>query len=193
MPGVGDYPLFAGTCYSIELNVTASVPEWGGQDVQFALEQDAVFDRPRSPLPGRPPDGLPSDPLTMPAEPTPFQKIIRQRRSIRRYLPAPVEKEKIQACLEAARIAPSAQNAQSWRFLVIDDPEIKDRFAEKAFSGIYKMTRFAAQAPVLVLVLAELDVLANRLGPAGPGRAISTCSISASPASISSCRPRSWA
>jgi hypothetical protein len=45
VPGTGDYPLFAQTCYSIELNVTASVPEWDGQDVQFALEQDAVFDR----------------------------------------------------------------------------------------------------------------------------------------------------
>ncbi len=100
----------------------------------------------------------------MAAEPTPFQKLVRQRRSIRRYLPTPVEKEKLLACLEAARIAPSAHNAQSWRFLVIDEPGIKARFAEKAFSGIYKMTRFAAQAPVLVLVLAELDFLANRLG-----------------------------
>ncbi len=75
-----------------------------------------------------------------------------------------MEKEKLQACLESARIAPSAHNAQSWRFLVIDDPEIKARYAEKAFSGIYKMTRSAARAPVLVLVLARLDVLANRLG-----------------------------
>jgi nitroreductase len=100
----------------------------------------------------------------MTAEPTPFQTIIRQRRSIRRYLPTPVEKEKLLACLEAARIAPSAHNAQSWRFLVIDDPEIKARFAERVFSGIYKMTQFAAQAPVLVLVLAALDVMANRLG-----------------------------
>ena len=45
VPGAGDYPLFAKTCYSIELNVMAAVPEWDGQDVQFALEQDAVFDR----------------------------------------------------------------------------------------------------------------------------------------------------
>ena len=100
----------------------------------------------------------------MDSEPTPLQKIIRRRRSIRRYLAAPVEKEKLQACLEAARLAPSAHNAQSWRFLVIDDPEIKARYTETAFSGIYRMNRFAAQAPVLVLVLARLDILANRLG-----------------------------
>jgi nitroreductase len=100
----------------------------------------------------------------MDSEPTPLQKIIRRRRSIRRYLAAPVEKEKLQACLEAARLAPSAHNAQSWRFLVIDDPEIKARYTGTAFSGIYRMNRFAAQAPVLVLVLARLDILANRLG-----------------------------
>jgi nitroreductase len=86
------------------------------------------------------------------------------RRSIRRYLPKPVEREKIVACLEAARLAPSAENAQSWRFLVIDDPNLKARFSREAFTGIYSMTKFAAEAPVLVLVLAKLDFLANRLG-----------------------------
>ena len=43
---------------------------------------------------------------------TPFQQLVRSRRSIRRYLPKPVEREKILACLEAARLAPSASNAQ---------------------------------------------------------------------------------
>jgi nitroreductase len=90
--------------------------------------------------------------------------LMESRRSIRRFLPQPVEKEKIQACLEAARIAPSAENAQTWRFLVIDDPETKDRFAQTAFSGIYRMTRFAAQAPVLVLLLSKLDFLTGHLG-----------------------------
>jgi Xaa-Pro aminopeptidase len=45
VPGAGDYPLFTDTVYSIELNVVAAVAEWGGQDVQFALEQDAAFTR----------------------------------------------------------------------------------------------------------------------------------------------------
>jgi len=44
VPGAGDYPLFTETCYSIELNIMAAVPEWDGQDVQFALEQDAAFE-----------------------------------------------------------------------------------------------------------------------------------------------------
>jgi Xaa-Pro aminopeptidase len=43
VPGTGDHPLFDDTAYSIELNVTAKVPEWENRDVRIALEQDAVF------------------------------------------------------------------------------------------------------------------------------------------------------
>ncbi|MBP1770058.1 MAG: Xaa-Pro aminopeptidase [Candidatus Aminicenantes bacterium] len=45
VPGDGDYPLYPDTVFSIELNVVDAVAEWGGQDVQIALEQDAVFTR----------------------------------------------------------------------------------------------------------------------------------------------------
>jgi hypothetical protein len=43
VPERGDYPLFDNTCYSIELNVTKPVPEWGDQVVRIALEEDAVL------------------------------------------------------------------------------------------------------------------------------------------------------
>lgn len=95
---------------------------------------------------------------------TPFQRIVESRRSIRRFLANSVEREKILACIEAARLAPSAENVQPWRFLIIDDPDLKARFAKEAFSGIYFPTKFAAQAPVLILILARLDIIANRLG-----------------------------
>lgn len=45
VPGRGDYPLWPDTCYAIELNVRAPVPEWDGQVVMFALEEDAVLTR----------------------------------------------------------------------------------------------------------------------------------------------------
>lgn len=43
VPGAGDYPLHADTCWAVELSVGAAVPEWGGQEIDFALEQSAVF------------------------------------------------------------------------------------------------------------------------------------------------------
>jgi hypothetical protein len=45
VPGNGDYPLYIDTCYAIELNAKVAVPEWNGQEVRIALEQDAVFKR----------------------------------------------------------------------------------------------------------------------------------------------------
>lgn len=63
-------------------------------------------------------------------------------------------------------MAPSAENVQPWRFIVIDDPLQREAFSNAAFSGIYAHTRWAAKAPALVAVCAELDILANRIGKA---------------------------
>ena len=41
--GAGDYPLFANTAYSIELNASVSIPEWNGKIVRMMLEQDGFF------------------------------------------------------------------------------------------------------------------------------------------------------
>ncbi|MBW2031579.1 MAG: nitroreductase family protein [Deltaproteobacteria bacterium] len=48
-------------------------------------------------------------------------EVIKNRRSIRRYKPHPVPREKIELLIEAARWAPSGENAQPWRFIVIED------------------------------------------------------------------------
>jgi nitroreductase len=99
-----------------------------------------------------------------PVQGTPLQRILRGRRSIRRYLPTPVEPEKLRACLDAARIAPSAHNVQPWRFVVVDDPALKDRLAAEAFSGIYASSMFAAKAPVILVLLARPGNALVRLG-----------------------------
>lgn len=67
-------------------------------------------------------------------------------------------------CVEAARLAPSAENVQPWRFCIVDDPATKSKLANQAFTGIYRATRWAERAPVLVVIFAELDILANRIG-----------------------------
>ncbi len=43
VPEHGDYGLYPDTCYAVELNVQAPVPEWDNQVVMFALEEDAVL------------------------------------------------------------------------------------------------------------------------------------------------------
>ena len=44
VPGRGDVPLIPGTWFSIELQATTPVPEWGGQRVRSAQEEDATLD-----------------------------------------------------------------------------------------------------------------------------------------------------
>ena len=69
---------------------------------------------------------------------------IRKRRSIRRYLDTPVEDEKLQQVLEAARLAPSARNRQEWKFVVVRDQAVKDKLAEST------KHKFIATAPIII-------------------------------------------
>ena len=94
----------------------------------------------------------------------PFLDLVGQRQSVRKFEERPVEREKILTCIEAARLAPSAENVQPWRFIVLDEPERIKSLSEQAFSGLYRYTRWAANAPVIIAIFAERDFLANRLG-----------------------------
>src|SRR3989337_2910366 len=59
-------------------------------------------------------------------------KAIRERRSILRFRPEPVEDEKIQAILEAGRWAPSCGNSQPWEFVVVKDETAKQKISDVA-------------------------------------------------------------
>jgi nitroreductase len=95
---------------------------------------------------------------------SPFFRLVSKRRSIRRFLDKPVERGTIIQCLEAARLAPSAENRQPWRFVIIDDPQLKLAFVKQVFSGIYSVSKFAAHAPVLIVILAQLNIITHRIG-----------------------------
>ena len=90
--------------------------------------------------------------------------LIKQRKSVRRFMDWPVEREKIMMCLEAARAAPSACNSQPWRFIVVDDPELKKRLCERAFRGIYFINAFCKKAPVIVVIVSEKGRFLARIG-----------------------------
>jgi nitroreductase len=91
--------------------------------------------------------------------------VILERRSVRRFDLKPVERGKILACIEAARLAPSAENGQPCRYVVLDDPEKKRAFGESAFSGVYRPTRWAMNAPVLAAICVKRSAAAGWLGP----------------------------
>jgi nitroreductase len=88
---------------------------------------------------------------------------IKNRRSIRRYKPDPIDDEAVEAILEAGRWAPSWANTQCWRFIVVRDPEIR----AKLTSSLKKIrradgesdnpaTRAMGTVPVVIVVCARM-------------------------------------
>ena len=57
--------------------------------------------------------------------------MIQERRSVRKFLPTPVSKELIYDVLAAAGLAPSAHNAQPYRFIILEDAQIKQKLADE--------------------------------------------------------------
>ena len=82
-------------------------------------------------------------------------ELLKQRKSVREFLDIPVEREKVMMCLEAARVAPSACNSQPWKFIIVDDRQLKNKLCKAAFGGIYAINAFCRMAPVIVAVVSE--------------------------------------
>ena len=79
-----------------------------------------------------------------------FMEIAQTRQSCRSYDPErPVEQEKLEAILEAARLAPSACNGQPYHLTVCRGEKAREVAAGTMGMG---MNKFAAQAPVLIVI-----------------------------------------
>lgn len=70
-------------------------------------------------------------------------KIIQDRRSIRDYSEEPVSEEDMRLILEAGRLAPSGENAQPWRFIIVKDETTRKRLGTIARGGSGR--RFTAE------------------------------------------------
>lgn len=77
------------------------------------------------------------------------KEAILKRKSIRGYKPVPVPEDKLDAVLEAARMAPSGANRQPWKFIVVRDPE-KVKALGAASGGQAHVTN----APVIIAAVA---------------------------------------
>jgi nitroreductase len=114
---------------------------------------------------------------------------IQKRFSCRRYKAQPVEDEKLTKVLEAARLAPSAHNAQDWKFIVVKNKATRKELAEAAGQP------FVAQAPVIIVAVAldpehilssevpayalNLAIAVEHMALAAAGLGLATCWIGA--------------
>ncbi len=128
-----------------------------------------------------------------------YLKLVRKRRSIRRFKPDPIPDEYVEKILEAARWAMSGANGQPWEFIVVKDQAIKDKMAEAYFENrqrTYNIEKTRVEelmqpmfripltgppsfqhAPVVIVVLGDerthqATVLGPHFLPPGEGRVI---------------------
>jgi nitroreductase len=83
-------------------------------------------------------------------------EVIRVRRSVREYRSEPIPDEKLEMILEAARLAPSADNRQPWRFVLVHDADRKKAVARAADNQT-----FLGDAAVIVVAMGDPDVSAR--------------------------------
>jgi nitroreductase len=76
---------------------------------------------------------------------------LHTRRSIRKFENRPVPEKMVREILEAAMMAPSAGNAQPWRFVVVDDRATLDSMA-----GLHPHVKMVSGAPLGIVVCADL-------------------------------------
>ena len=87
----------------------------------------------------------------------PVVSTIMSRRSIRKYKPQPVEREKMDLILQCGINAPNGQNKQSWEVRVIDNPALLDEMKEAVAKGHPNMPAEMAKgcfrgAPTMVFI-----------------------------------------
>ena len=74
---------------------------------------------------------------------------IRSRRSVRSFQDQPIDDEILRQVLDAARRAPSANNRQNWKFVVVRDAKLR-----KELAGAAMDQTFVSEAPVVIVACA---------------------------------------
>ncbi|VAX34201.1 hypothetical protein MNBD_NITROSPIRAE03-1323 [hydrothermal vent metagenome] len=80
-----------------------------------------------------------------------FMPLIRQRRSIRKFLKKEVEAEKIDQLVEAALRAPSSRGFNPWEFIIVTDRDLLEKLSKTKKHG----SSFLNNAPLGVVVCAD--------------------------------------
>jgi nitroreductase len=90
-----------------------------------------------------------------------FYKVMKTRRSVRNYRSDPIPEDVMNNVMNAVRMAPSGSNKQPWKFILVKDPELKDRLQKASNNQI-----FIGEAPAAI-VACGYDVSYNRGGYMG--------------------------
>ncbi len=84
---------------------------------------------------------------------------IKNRRTIRKFKPNPIDEEKLQMILEAGRWAPSFSNLQPWKFIVTKDQNLKNELDKASKESVLHLGINEAPLVILVCVDRRIDPL----------------------------------
>ncbi len=93
-----------------------------------------------------------------------FLDLARSRYSLRAYDTRIVEEDKIERCLEAARLSPSACNAQPWKFTVVIGDATRAELAKACLLRGSSLNLFVKDAPCIVAISGESPNATSVLG-----------------------------
>ncbi len=93
-----------------------------------------------------------------------FSELLKTRQSVRQYQRRAVERALLDKLVEAVRLAPSASNAQPWKLIIVDEPELRARVAQATFSNAVAFNRFALEAPVIAVLVTEKSGFITQVG-----------------------------
>jgi nitroreductase len=93
-----------------------------------------------------------------------FLELIISRQSDRKYSDRQIEKDKLDRIIEAGRMAPSACNAQPWKFIIVNDPGLVLKVADAASAKLIGMNSFVSEAPVIIVIVREKSNMSSKVG-----------------------------
>lgn len=85
-------------------------------------------------------------------KPLTVTEAIETRHSIRKFVQEPLNQDDLREILRLASLAPSAWNAQTWRFAVVQDAALKEQLKEAAY-GQGQIT----SAPAVIVVYSDME------------------------------------
>ncbi len=120
-------------------------------------------------------------------EDNPVLHVLLRRRSIRKFMNKPISDEIMNTIIEAARMAPSAVNLQTWSFGLFDKEQWREKFdrempfkAERAvivLGDVYRMRKTGSEFPYKPLVEYTLAVMNASIAAYAMNIAAEACGI----------------
>jgi len=111
--------------------------------------------------------------------------VIAKRYSCRDYQERPIEQEKLDKLLEAARLAPSAKNLQDWRFVLVKNKQMKLQVAECT-----NRPQIFGKAPIIIVACSNSDEImrcGQHVGPIDVAIALEHIALTAADLGLATC------